>query len=96
MPQQAWSSLEERGAPKRKAKETRTVNKERARKGEAQTSSRLSRSDLSSEQRGGGRREAKRMGIEGHSRTTERQLKRAAEARKERRITPSRVGTVEA
>ena len=55
MPQKAWSSkrerqyehieesLEERGTPKKKAKEiaARTVNKERARAGEAKTSSRL-------------------------------------------------------
>jgi hypothetical protein len=111
MPQQAWSakrerqyehieeSLEERGTPKRKAKEiaARTVNKERARKGEAQTSSRLSRSDLSSGRRGGLRsgtnrpkgrtkeqlyNEAKRMGIEGRSRMTKQQLQRAVDARK--------------
>src|SRR3954467_4631272 len=84
-------SLEERGTPKRKAKENaaRTVNKERARKGEAKTSSRLSRTDMSSG-RGGGLRsgtgrtkgrtkeqlynEAKRMGIEGRSRMTKQQL----------------------
>jgi hypothetical protein len=111
MPQQAWSakrerqyehieeSLEERGTPKRRAKEiaARTVNKERARKGEAKTSSRLSRSDLSSGQRGGRRsgtnrpkgrtkeqlyNEAKRMGIEGRSRMTKQQLQRAVDARK--------------
>ena len=111
MPQQAWSakrerqyehiekSLEERGTPKRKAKEiaARTVNKERARKGEAKTSSRLSRTDMSSGQRGGLRsgtnrpkgrtkeqlyNEAKRMGIEGRSRMTKQQLQRAVDARK--------------
>jgi hypothetical protein len=111
MPQQAWSakrerqyehieeSLEERGTPKRRAKEiaARTVNKERARKGEAKTSSSLSRSDLSSGQRGGRRsgtnrpkgrtkeqlyNEAKRMGIEGRSRMTKQQLQRAVDARK--------------
>jgi hypothetical protein len=111
MPQNAWSakrerqyehieeSLEERGTPKRKAKEiaARTVNKERARKGEAKTSSRLSRSDLSSGHRGGLRsgtnrprgrtkeqlyNEAKRMGIEGRSRMTKQQLQRAVDARK--------------
>jgi len=111
MPQKAWSakrerqyehieeSLEERGTPKRRAKEiaARTVNKERARKGEAKTSSPLSRSDLSSGQRGGRRsgtnrpkgrtkeqlyNEAKRMGIEGRSRMTKQQLQRAVDARK--------------
>jgi len=111
MPQEAWSakrerqyehieeSLEERGTPKRRAKEiaARTVNKERARKGEAKTSSPLSRSDLSSGQRGGRRsgtnrpkgrtkeqlyNEAKRMGIEGRSRMTKQQLQRAVDARK--------------
>ena len=111
MPQKAWSakrerqyehieeSLEERGTPKRKAKEiaARIVNKERARKGEAKTSSRLSRTDMSSGHRGGLRsgtnrpkgrtkeqlyNEAKRMGIEGRSRMTKQQLQRAVDARK--------------
>jgi len=67
MPQQAWSkkrerqyehieeSLEERGTPKKKAKEiaARTVNKERAQHGEAKSASKLSRRDLSSGRRGG-------------------------------------------
>ena len=111
MPQQAWSakrerqyehieeSLEERGTPKRRAKEiaARTVNKERARAGEAATSSRLSRTDVSSGHRGGIRsgtnrpkgrtkeqlyNEAKRMGIEGRSRMTKQQLQRAVDSRK--------------
>jgi hypothetical protein len=111
MPQRAWSakrerqyehieeSLEERGTPKRKAKEiaARTVNKERARTGEAKTSSRLSRKDMSSGRRGGLRsgtdrpkgrtkeqlyNEAKRMGIEGRSRMTKAQLQRAVDRRK--------------
>jgi hypothetical protein len=111
MPQRAWSEkrerqyehieegLEKRGTPKRKAKEiaARTVNKERARKGEAKTSSRLSRSDMSSGRRGGLRsgtsrpkgrtkeqlyNEAKRMGIEGRSRMTKQQLQRAVDRRK--------------
>src|SRR5205814_5499917 len=69
MPQEAWSakrerqyehieeSLEERGTPKKRAKEisARTVNKERARTGEARESPRLSRKDLSSGRRGGKR-----------------------------------------
>jgi plasmid stabilization system protein ParE len=111
MPQQAWSekrerqyehieeSLEERGTPKRKAKEiaARTVNKERARSGEARSSSRLSRTDMSSGRRGGLRsgtnrpkgrtkeqlyNEAKRMGIEGRSQMTKEQLQRAVDRRK--------------
>jgi hypothetical protein len=111
MPQQAWSnkrerqyehieeSLEQRGTPKKKAKEiaARTVNKERARKGEAKSSSRLSRSDISSGRRGGMRsgtqrtkgrtkeqlyNEAKRMGIEGRSRMTKAELQRAVDRRK--------------
>jgi plasmid stabilization system protein ParE len=111
MPQKAWSpkrerqyehieeSLEERGTPKRKAKEiaARTVNKERARRGEAKTSSRLSREDISSGRRGGLRsgtnrpkgrtkeqlyEEAKRMGIEGRSRMNKAQLQRAVDRRK--------------
>ena len=67
MPQQAWSnkrerqyehieeSLEERGTPKKKAKEiaARTVNKERAQHGESKTASKLSRRDLSPGRRGG-------------------------------------------
>ena len=67
MPQQAWSakrerqydhieeSLEKRGTPKKKAKEiaARTVNKERARHGEARESSRTSTRDISSGRRGG-------------------------------------------
>jgi hypothetical protein len=67
MPQKAWSakrerqyehieeSLEERGTPKKKAKEiaARTVNKTRAQTGEAKESSRLSRKDMSPSRRGG-------------------------------------------
>ena len=92
-------SLEERGTPKRRAKEiaARTVNKERARTGEAKTSSRLSRTDISSGRRGGLRsgtkrskgrtkeqlyNEAKRLGVEGRSRMTKQQLQRAVDRRK--------------
>jgi hypothetical protein len=67
MPQQAWNakrerqyehieeSLEERGTPKKRAKEiaARTVNKTRAQTGEAKESSKLSRKDLSPSRRGG-------------------------------------------
>jgi hypothetical protein len=111
MPQQAWSakrerqydhieeSLEQRGTPKKKAKEiaARTVNKERARSGEARSSSRLSRTDVSSGRRGGLRsgtsrpkgrtkaqlyNEAKRMGIAGRSSMNKAQLQRAVDRRK--------------
>ena len=74
MPQKAWSakrerqyehieeSLEERGTPKKKAKEiaARTVNKTRAQTGEAKESSKLSRKDMSPSRRGGLRSGTKR------------------------------------
>jgi hypothetical protein len=111
MPQEAWSnkrerqyehikeSAKERGASTKRAKEiaARTVNKERARSGEAKTSSKLSRTDMSSGRRGGQRsgtagpkgrtkeqlyNEAKRMGIEGRSRMNKSQLQRAVDRRK--------------
>jgi plasmid stabilization system protein ParE len=111
MPQQAWSdkrerqyehikeSLEERGESEDKAEEiaARTVNKERARAGEARESSRLSREDISSSRRGGLRsgtkrpkgrtkdqlyNEAKSMGIEGRSKMTKEQLQRAVDRKK--------------
>ncbi len=111
MPQEAWSpkrerqyehikdSLEDRGTTGDKAEEiaARTVNKERARKGEAKESSRLSRTDISSGRRGGLRsgtdrprgrtkeqlyNEAKRMGIEGRSTMRKAQLQRAVDRRK--------------
>jgi hypothetical protein len=111
MPQSAWSkkrerqydhieeSLEERGTPKKRAKEiaARTVNKERARSGEAKSSSRLSRQDMSSGRRGGLRsgtnrakgrtkeqlyNEAKRMNISGRSQMNKAQLQRAVDRRK--------------
>ena len=69
MPQQAWSGKRERqyehikdserkqGRSTKRAKEiaARTVNKERARSGEARESSRTSREDMSSGRRGGQR-----------------------------------------
>src|SRR5438067_893511 len=111
MPQDAWSnkrerqyehikeSVEERGASTKKAKEiaARTVNKERARSGEAKESSRLSRKDMASSRRGGLRsgtnrpkgrtkeqlyNEAKGMGIEGRSSMNRAQLQRAVDTRK--------------
>ena len=92
-------SLEDRGTSDRKAKEiaARTVNKERARKGEAKESSRLSRTDISSGRRGGLRsgtrrpkgrtrdqlyEEAKDLNIEGRSKMTKAQLQRAVDAKK--------------
>jgi hypothetical protein len=85
--------LLERGESKDTAEEiaARTVNKERARAGEAKESSRLSRTDISSGRRGGLRsrkgpkgrtkaqlyNEAKDKGIEGRSKMTKAQLQRA-------------------
>ena len=111
MPQRAWSNKRERqyehvkksekqqGRSTKRAKEiaARTVNKERARSGEAKTSSRLSRTDISSGRRGGLRsgtsrpkgrtkaqlyNEAKRMGISGRSKMTKQQLQGAVDRRK--------------
>lgn len=105
MPQQAWSAKRERqykhikaGLKKRGESEdtaeeiaARTVNKERARAGEAKESSRSSIDDISSGRRGGLRshrgpggrtrdqlyNEAKHKGIEGRSKMTKAQLQRA-------------------
>jgi hypothetical protein len=111
MPQEAWSSKRERqyehikesakeqGASTGRAKEiaARTVNKERARAGEAQESSRSSRRDMSSGRRGGRRsgtrrqkgqtkeqlyNEAKRLNIRGRSRMNKRQLQAAVNRKK--------------
>lgn len=105
MPQQAWSAkrerqyahikegLVERGRNEDTAKEVaaRTVNKERARSGEARTASRSSVDDISSGRRGGLRShkgpggrtkaqlysEAKRRNVPGRSRMTKAELERA-------------------
>jgi hypothetical protein len=111
MPQKAWSnkrerqyehvkeSAKKRGASTKRAKEiaARTVNKERARSGEAKESSRLSREDVSSGRRGGMRsgtnrqkgrtkeqlyNEAKRMNIPGRSSMNKQQLQRAVDRKK--------------
>jgi hypothetical protein len=111
MPQEAWSnkrerqyehiksSAQERGASTKRAKEiaARTVNKERARSGEARQSSRTSRRDMSSSRRGGQRsgtnrpkgrtkeqlyNEAKRRNIAGRSKMNKQQLQRAVDRRK--------------
>ena len=87
-------SLLERGESEDTAEEiaARTVNKERARKGESRESSRLSREDISSGRRGGVRahrkaprgrtrdqlyEEARRRGVEGRSKMTKAELERA-------------------
>jgi hypothetical protein len=105
MPQRAWSAkrerqyghvkqgLLERGESDDTAEEiaARTVNKERARSGEAAQASRTSIDDLSSGRRGGLRshrgpggrtrdqlyEEARRRGISGRSKMTKAQLERA-------------------
>ena len=105
MPQQVWSKkserqyehikdgLLERGEDEDTAQEiaARTVNKERARAGEAQQASRSSVDDLSSGRRGGLRshsgaagrtrdqlyNEARRKGIEGRSKMNKAQLEKA-------------------
>jgi hypothetical protein len=75
----------------------RTVNKERARSGESRTRSRTSTRDMSSGRRGGRRSgtirpkgrtkdqlyaEAKRLGVEGRSKMSKRQLRRAIAGKK--------------
>jgi hypothetical protein len=105
MPQQAWNKkrerqykhikdgLRERGTSQDKAEEiaARTVNKERARAGEAKQASRSSVKDISSSRRGGLRshrgpggrtkeqlyNEAKKKNIKGRSKMTKAQLERA-------------------
>ena len=105
MPQRAWNDKRERqyqhikesaldrGEDEDTAEEiaARTVNKERARAGEAEESSRMSTEDISSGRRGGLRshrgaggrtkdqlyNEAKKMGIEGRSKMNKAELERA-------------------
>jgi hypothetical protein len=105
MPQQGWSKkrerqyehikdgLEDRGRSEDEAEEiaARTVNKERARAGEADQKSRTSTRDVSSGRRGGLRShrgaggrtrdrlyaEAQRRGIRGRSRMTKAELEEA-------------------
>jgi hypothetical protein len=89
----------DQGRSENRAKEiaARTVNKERARSGESQESSTLSRTDMSSGRRGGRRsgtnrpkgrtkeqlyEEARRMGVTGRSKMTKAQLQRAVDHRK--------------
>jgi hypothetical protein len=92
-------SARERGASADRAEEiaARTVNKERARSGEADESSPLSRADISSGRRGGIRaqrrsprgrtrdqlyEEARRLGIEGRSTMKKAELQRAVDRRR--------------
>ena len=105
MPQEAWSDkrerqyehikegLEDRGDSENEAEEiaARTVNKERARSGEARSSSRTSTEDISSGRRGGLRshrgpggrtrdqlyEEARRKGEKGRSKMNKDQLEEA-------------------
>jgi hypothetical protein len=105
MPQRAWSKkrerqyehikegLEERGRPEDESEEiaARTVNKERARAGEARQASRTSTQDISSGRRGGLRshkgaggrtydqlyQEARDKGIRGRSKMDKAQLEKA-------------------
>jgi plasmid stabilization system protein ParE len=105
MPQQQWSKkrerqyehikegLEDRGRSEDEAEEiaARTVNKERARHGEAEQSSRTSTEDISSGRRGGLRshrgaggrtrdqlyEEARRKNIKGRSKMNKAQLEKA-------------------
>jgi hypothetical protein len=111
MPQEAWSpkrerqyehikeSAKEQGASTKRAKEiaARTVNKERARSGEARQASRTSTRDISSGRRGGLRsgtrrqkgqtkeqlyNQAKRLNIKGRSRMNKQQLLAAVNRKK--------------
>ncbi|MDO3648605.1 plasmid stabilization protein [Nocardia mangyaensis] len=106
MPQQAWSAKRERqykdikkserdrGTSEKRAEEiaARTVNKTRAQKGEAETSSKLSRTDTSPSRRGGQRahrkgprgltrdqlyNEARRRNIDGRSKMNKQELAHA-------------------
>jgi hypothetical protein len=107
MPQKAWSAkrerqyehikegLEQRGRSEDTAEEiaARTVNKERARAGEAKQKSRTSVEDISSGRRGGLRshrgaggrtrdqlyEEARRKNVKGRSKMTKAQLQRAVD-----------------
>jgi len=92
-------SVKQRGESEQRAEEiaARTVNKERARSGEARTSSRTSTEDISSGRRGGLRsgrpgprgrtreqlyQEARSLGVSGRSTMNKAQLQRAVDNRK--------------
>lgn len=110
MPRREWTEEQERkyehikegaakkrGTSTRRAKEiaARTVQKERARRGQTRTASRTSLKDISSSRRGGLRsrssrpkgrtkaqlyNEAKKLGIDGRSKMNKSQLQRAVNA----------------
>jgi len=110
MPRAEWTNKQERkyehirdsaksrGTSTKRAKEiaARTVNKERAQRGQSKTASRSSVRDMSSSRRGGLRshggpkgrtreqlyNEARQMGIEGRSRMNKAQLQRAVDRKK--------------
>src|SRR5947209_6473108 len=92
-------SEKEQGRSERRAEEiaARTVNKERARRGESRSRSRTSTQDISSGRRGGLRSgssrtkgrtrdqlysEARNLGVEGRSQMNKAQLQRAVDRRK--------------
>ena len=92
-------SEKDQGESTKRAKEiaARTVNKERAQKGQTKTASRSSTDDMSSSRRGGLRsgtnrekgrtrdqlyNEAKNLGIEGRSSMNKAQLQRAVDRKK--------------
>jgi len=92
-------SAKQRGVTTKRAKEiaARTVNKERAQRGQTRTASRSSVRDMPSSRRGGLRsgtsgpkgrtreqlyNEARQMGIEGRSKMNKAQLQRAVDRRK--------------
>jgi len=95
------TSQRKRGSPESRAEEiaARTVNKERARGGEARSRSRTSTQDISSGRRGGLRSgkagprgrtrdqlyaEARHLGVEGRSKMNKAQLQRAVDRKKRR------------
>jgi hypothetical protein len=109
MPTETWSKKRERqyehikeserkeGRSEKVAEEiaARTVNKERARKGESRTASKTSRDDISSGRRGGLRshrgpggrtfeqlyQEARRKNIKGRSKMSKKALEKAVDAK---------------
>jgi plasmid stabilization system protein ParE len=111
MPRQEWTdkqdrkyehikdSLEDRGTSDKRAKEiaARTINKERAQRGQSKTASRSSVRDMPSTKRGGQRsgtnrpkgrtreqlyNEARQMNISGRSNMNKAQLQRAVDRKK--------------
>ncbi len=92
-------SVKERGAGESRAEEiaARTVNKERARSGEARQASRTSTDDMSSGERGGRRsgaggprgrtreqlyNEARQKGVDGRSKMNKAELQQAVDAKR--------------